>query len=172
MVLGTDKSGNIYWWIDGAHAVHQDMEGHTGLVISFRHGAALSVPLKRNINTMSSTETETVAISDGMTKNMWVLYFTRAEVKEMKHKLLNEDNTSAISLENNGKRSSGKMTKHIKIRYLFVTDNIKQGEVTIIHCPTKEMIADYFTKPLQGSLLQYFRDLIMGISMKDNEQYI
>ena len=85
---------------------------------------------------------------------------------------MNEDNTSAISLENNGKRSSGKMTKHIKIRYLFVTDNIKQGEVTIIHCPTKEMIADYFTKPLQGSLLQYFRDLIMGISMKDNEQYI
>ena len=63
------------------------MEGHTGLVILFRHGAALSVSLKRNINTMSSTETETVAISDGMKKNMWVLYFTRAEVKEKKDKI-------------------------------------------------------------------------------------
>ena len=33
------------------------------------------------------------------------------------------------------------------------------------------MIADYFTKPLQGSLFRYFRDLIMGISMNDYEQY-
>ena len=90
----------------------------------------------------------------------------------MKDTLLNEYNISAISLAKNGKISSGKTTKHIKIRYFFVTDKIKQGEVNIINCPTKEMIADYFTKPLQGSLLQYFRDLIMGISMKDNEQYI
>ena len=33
------------------------------------------------------------------------------------------------------------------------------------------MIEEYFTNPLQGSLLQYFRDIIMGISMNDYEQY-
>ena len=76
MILETDKSGNIYWWKDGAHAVHQDMKGHTGLVMSFRHGAALLVSLKQEINTLSSTGTETVVILDGMPKNMWVLYFT------------------------------------------------------------------------------------------------
>ena len=104
---------------------------------------------------MSSKETETVAISDVMPKNIWVLYLTRAQGKEVKDKLLNEDNNSAIRLANNGKRSSGKMTKHIEIRYLFVTDNIKQGEVTIIHCPMKEIIADYFTNTLQGSLFWF-----------------
>ena len=55
----------------------------------------------------------------------------------MKDTLLNEYNISAISLAKNGKISSGKMKKHIKIRYFFVTDKIKQGEVTIIHYPTK-----------------------------------
>ena len=79
VILGTDKSGNIYWWKDGAHTVHQDMKGHTGLVMSFRHGAALSASLKQNINTIVSTETETVAISDGIPKNMWLLYFTRSQ---------------------------------------------------------------------------------------------
>jgi hypothetical protein len=31
-------------------------------------------------------------------------------------------------LEKNGKASSGKRTKHINIRYYFVTDRISKGE--------------------------------------------
>jgi hypothetical protein len=30
------------------------------------------------------------------------------------------------------------------------------------YCPTGEMIADYFTNPLQGSLFKRFRDMIMN----------
>jgi hypothetical protein len=33
LILGTDDSGNIYWYQDGAHAVHRDMRGHTGLMM-------------------------------------------------------------------------------------------------------------------------------------------
>ena len=117
MILGTDNIGNIYWWKDGAHVVHQYMKVHTGIVMLFGHGAALSVSLKQRINTMSFIETETVEISDGIPKNMWVLYFTRAQGKKVKDNLLNENNTSNISLAKNGKISSGKMTKHIKIRF-------------------------------------------------------
>ena len=31
------------------------------------------------------------------------------------------------------------------------------------HCPTESMIADYFTKPLQGKLFTTLRDIIIGI---------
>ena len=171
LILGTDESGNIQWYKDGAHAVHPDMRGHTGLVMTLGHGAVLSASWKQKINTMSSTETETVAISDGMPKNMWTLYFIEGQGWNVKDNLLNEDNTSTMKLAKNGKRSSGKMTRHIKIRYFFVTDKIKKGEVVLIHCPTEEMIADYFTHPLQGKMFRYFRDLIMGISMADYEEY-
>ncbi len=34
-------------------------------------------------------------------------------------------------------------------------------EVEIEWCPTKEMVADYMTKPLQGSHFRRLRDLIM-----------
>ncbi len=37
-------------------------------------------------------------------------------------------------------------------------------ELAIEYCPTKEMLADYFTKPLQGAQLKTFRDLIMNIN--------
>ena len=53
------------------------------------------------------------------------MYFTKAQGREFKGNLLNEDNTSTIRLAKNGKRSSGKQTKHINIRYFFATDKIK-----------------------------------------------
>jgi len=31
------------------------------------------------------------------------------------------------------------------------TDKIKKGEVKVAFCPTHKMLADFFTKPLQGS---------------------
>ena len=41
-------------------------------------------------------------------------------------------------------------------------DKIKNKEVRIIHCPTEEMIADYYTKPLQGKQFMKLRSVIMG----------
>ena len=34
--------------------------------------------------------------------------------------------------------------------------------ITIVYCPTEEMLADFFTKPLQGALFQKFRRVLMG----------
>ncbi len=34
--------------------------------------------------------------------------------------------------------------------------------MNVQHCPTEQMLADFFTKPLQGNLFRKFRDVIMG----------
>ena len=74
-----------------------------------------------------------------------------------------QDNTSSIKLEKNGKASSTKRTRHINIRYFLITDKLKKGEIdTVEYCPTGDMLADYFTKPLQGSQFRRFRNAIMG----------
>ena len=77
--------------------------------------------------------------------------------------ILHQDNRSSILLQRNGKLSSGKRTKHIAIRYFFVTDRIKAGEISPKWCPTGEMIADFLTKPLQGAMFCKFRDLLVGV---------
>ena len=35
-------------------------------------------------------------------------------------------------------------------------------EISLHWCPTKEMVADFWTKPLQGSHFKKLRDYIMG----------
>jgi hypothetical protein len=35
-------------------------------------------------------------------------------------------------------------------------------ELTIEWCPTKQMVADFMTKPIQGSHFQHLRNYIMG----------
>jgi len=70
---------------------------------------------------------------------------------------------SSILLEKNGRSSSSKRTRHINIRYFSVKDHVDSGAIRIEHCPTKEMLADYFTKPLQGVLFYKLRDSIMNI---------
>ena len=59
-----------------------------------------------------------------------------------------QDNQSAIRLEKNGKRSRIKRTRHINIRYYFITYRIMKQEASVEFCPTFDMIGDYFTKAL------------------------
>ena len=46
--------------------------------------------------------------------------------------------------------------------YFFVKDRIAKGEIAIEYCPTKLMIADCLTKPVQGQLFIELRDLLLG----------
>ena len=63
LILGADSLGKLFVWIDGSHAVHPNMRGHTGGCISFGIGQAIAKASKQKINTKSSTETEIVATS-------------------------------------------------------------------------------------------------------------
>ena len=96
-----------------------------------------------------------------------------AQGYHVKDTIVYQDNQSAILLEKNGCASSGKRTRHINIRYFFVTDRVANGEVTIDYCPTKKMLADYFTKPLQGTQFRIFRDWIMNVNPDEgpNQDY-
>jgi hypothetical protein len=111
----------------------------------------------------SSTESELIGVYDVMPQIIWTGYFLKAQGLDVVESILYQDNMSSILLEKNGRRSSSKRTRHINIRYFFVKDRVESKEVRIVHCPTKEMVADYFTKPLQGALFYKLRDYIMNV---------
>jgi hypothetical protein len=75
-----------------------------------------------------------------------------------------QDNKIVILLEQNGKASSNKHTKHINMWYFFITDCIDKGNISLVWCLTRDMIRDFMTKPLQGALFQKLRDQIMGVA--------
>ena len=98
-----------------------------------------------------------------MSQVLWTRYFLDAQGYNINDCVIYQDNKSAILLEQNGQASSSKHTRHINIRYYFVTDQVNCGEIKLKYCPTTEMLGDYFTKPLQGGLFNKFRDRILNI---------
>jgi hypothetical protein len=177
LVLGWDGSGVLTWSVDASFAIHNDMRSHTGAVLSLGQGALMSMSSKQKINTKSSTEAELVGVDDAMNFVVWIQLFMAGQMKTvskdsalskfMHETVILQDNTSTIQLENNGKQSSTKRTRHINIRYFYVTSKVKNGDVRIVYCPTKEMVSDYLTKPLQGSLFRSHRNSILGLSEDD-----
>jgi hypothetical protein len=164
LTLEAETHGVIKWWIDASYAVHHDMKSHTGITMTLGKGCPMSSSTRQKINTKSSTEAELVGVDDGMGVITWTRNFLREQQFNVTDNIVYQDNQSAILLERNGRGSSGRRTRHIDIRYFFICDRIKNKELRVEYCPTKEMLADFFTKPLQGSLFKRLRGIIMNIA--------
>ena len=65
-------------------------------------------------------------------------------------------------MEENGRRSCTGNSRHVNIRYFYVKDLIDKKQVRVMYCPTSLMLADFFTKALQGKLFHFFRNIVMG----------
>ena len=118
---------------------------------------------KQKLNARSSTEVELISVDDCVPAICWTRYFLEGQHYAVNESIVCQDNKSAKLLEKNGKASSSKRTKHINIRYYFVTDRIRKGELCVKWCPTGDMTGDFMTKPTQGALFRKFRDQIMGV---------
>jgi hypothetical protein len=163
LVLEADGTHILKWWADAAFAVHPNMRSHTGGVGTMGRGAVVAMSAKQKLNSTSSTEGELIGAADLMPKLLWARYFLDAQGYDVTDNVLHQDNMSSIKLEQNGRASSGKRTRHINIRYFFIKDRIGSGELRVAYCPTEEMVADFFTKPLQGALFRKLRDQIMNV---------
>jgi hypothetical protein len=93
---------------------------------------------------------------------LWTKLFLEEQGCDINSNILYQDSKSAILLETNGKKSSGKRTRALNIRYFFLTDQVEKGNVTIVYCPTDDMVGDFHTKPLQGEKFRKFQNAIIG----------
>jgi hypothetical protein len=158
------KSPILIVYIDASHGTHSDgMRGQTGVII-FLEGCAGAIyckSSKQKINTKSSSESELVGVSDGLSESIWCRNFLIGQGYIMLPLVLNQDNMSTIRMIINGK-SSSERTRHIEARFFFAHDRLSKKELVLKHCPDPEMVADLLTKPLQGSLFQKFVEILLG----------
>ena len=125
-------------------------------------GFPMAASWKQKLNTKSLTECELVGVNNMMQIMLWTCHFLLAQGYGTVENLLLQINKSSILLKRNGKASSRKRTRHINIQYFFIMDWVNIKEISIKWCPTKDMVADFMTKPLQGSHFKRLRDYIMG----------
>ena len=162
VILGADSISALVSWVDASYGVHTDMKSHTGGAMSLGRGVFTCKSSKQKLNTKSSTEAELVGASDYLPNTIWTKNFLEAQGHVLESNIFAQDNQSAIKLEKNGRASAGQKSRHINIRYFFVKDRVKMDRIDIVHCPTEEMLADFFTKPLQGQLFEKFKKVLMG----------
>jgi hypothetical protein len=167
LILKANIPFKLHCYVDASYAVHVDGKGRTGNVVTLGTGAFKIMSTKHNIVTKSSTEAEIVGVSDGMGSNLGFMYLMEEQGYDVKPLILYQDNTSAITLMEKG-RSTSQRTKHIATRYFFIKDRINSGEIKLVHMGTKDMIADFYTKPLQGDVFRIMRDKIMGVTSMVN----
>ncbi len=162
LTLRIENLNTAVWFADAAFAVHKDMKSHTGGVMTMGKGAILSQSNKQKLNTKSSTEAELVGADEITNLLLWTKHFLDEQGHKAKH-VLNQDNTSAIQLENNGRESAGRRSRHLDIRFFHIKDRIANGDLTVKFCPTDQMVADFMTKPLQAKKFKKFKKEIMNI---------
>lgn len=105
---------------------------------------------------LSSTEAEYKAMSDSCKEGIWLRNILSELCLRPKDALpLHVDNEGAEALAKNPEHHT--RTKHIDARYHFIRHCVSRGRLSIVHVPTKEMLADMLTKPLPRVQLESHR---------------
>ena len=154
--------GVIKWFIDASFAVHPDFRSHTDAEMTMGTRTMIPVSRKQKLNTNSSTEAELVDVDNISVYILWTMLFVEAQGYTDEKNIVYQDNKSAMLLEVNGRKSAGKRSRTINIRYFWMTDQIKKGNVQVVYCPTDLMRGDFYTKPLKGKKFRNFRKQILG----------
>ena len=161
IVLECNKTLSILAYADASYGVHSDMKSHTGCVIGLGKGPIFGKSTTQKLNCKSSTEAELIGLSDSTNQVIWTRNFLIEQGFDIGPATIYQDNQSTIALVKNGK-SNSERTRHIAIRFFFVSDRVKSNEIKIEYMATGEMLADILTKPLQGNLFRKLRDQLLN----------
>ena len=155
---GNDMALTVY--ADASYAIHRDCKSHGGIVVYMHRGPVYVKCAKQKVVSKSSTEAELITLSDAVSIAAYNANFLKAQGYDVCVDL-KQDNTSTMKLAENG-RSNSDRTKHINVRFFFIKQYLDDDVMKISHCPTKEMIADICTKPIQGEQFRVLRDMLLG----------
>ena len=138
------------------------MRSHAGPAAMEKKGATHSPLGRAKASGASPAESEAAGAGGRLPKHLWLRGFRIEQGGYSGEDALYQGNEAAILLENNGRYSAKKGSRHIHIRYFFITGRIKSKEARAARCPAEPVAAGYFAKPVQGVLLRKLRAAAAG----------
>ena len=79
LILHADSATVVKWWVDGSHAVHPNMHGHSGGCMSLSMGMPIMGLSKQKLNMCSSIEMELIMVDDFMPQILWTNLFLEVQ---------------------------------------------------------------------------------------------
>lgn len=122
---------------------------------------------KQPVVAHSSSESELIALDAAAREGLWLTSLFEQLSRPITLPMqLWEDNQGTINVTKNPVNHPG--MKHIEVRYFAIRDWISEGKLRVDYLATNDMLADAFTKPLNGARL---RDLCTRMGMVFNDRY-
>ena len=141
-------------------------KSRTGYIFRLGNGTITWNTKKQTTVATSSTDAEYMAAYAGVAESLWICQLLEElQFIVPKQITLMEDNSECIATTENPVNSS--RLKHIDIKYHFVREQVQKGVIKFIYCPSRDMIADIMTKPLNEELFKKHRTA-MGIKTIDS----
>ena len=133
-------------------------------------GVLLAGVILEKTLSLSTCEAEYKAISRGAQvlvgyrQFMEEIGFGDAEPSQMY-----SDNQAAIAMTQQS--SSNTSTRHMKMKFHYIRECIRNQEIKLDYCPTLQMIADILTKALERNLFEKFRRVFLSGIDADGQLY-
>ena len=110
----------------------------------------------------STAEAEVIAASEAVKEALHLqLMLEELGIVDKKTPItIQEDNAACIA--QGAELRNRRAAKHYEVRLRFLQDHVVQKNVQFVYCPTKEQLADGFTKPLDRQLFLAHRRQLLG----------
>jgi hypothetical protein len=136
-------------YADAAHNSYPDGRGHYGYCCSLgiRDGTFFAVSKRMKLTTLSSTESEYVALCEAARELVWLRsLLTELGWEQTEPSVIWQDNQSTLQMVDGHRNHQA--SKHINVKYHYTGEQVQLGNIELVYCPTEEMVADILTKPL------------------------
>ena len=135
---------------------------HTGWAVLFRNCPIAWRSTRQTLTTLSTAEAEMVALQE----TALALIATQALLESLgifpEDKLIYSDSTSAVAIQTG---SCSFRTRHLKVRATWLTEQLQNGSMRLLHRPGALQLADLLTQALSGPRM---RELAQLWSMLDS----
>jgi hypothetical protein len=137
-----------------------DRKSITGWVAKVNGDPISWASKKQRTVAQSTCEAELYAEAAAMQEVLWLRgLLAELGLHTQTGSLVYGDNQSTLAISTNGIK--GERTKHVDVKYHFITETVERGDVKLKWIPTTEQQADIFTKPLAAPAFQHLRQLLM-----------
>ena len=141
---------------------------YSGIAIKFRGCLVMWRATKQSLVTLSSSEAELVAATEGVVLSLGVREILQQVSGTSLTIDLLVDNTSPLQLLQG---RGANRTRHLRIRSNFVKERVEAREVSLHHIPGERQEADLFTKVLPGPRLKFLRGLVWLQTSSEDQEY-
>ena len=158
-------AGDCAGYTDADWGTGEDRKSIGGYAFLINGAAVAWMSKKQASVALSSTEAEYMALTQGVKESHWLgelLHDIGALQHQQAIRQIQCDNQGAIALTKNPEYHA--RTKHIDIQFHFIPQHVESETIKLVYCPTYEMTADIFTKPLPRPL---FDKHVLGLGLGD-----